>query len=105
MKLPLLFKRILAAIPTPCTHVEVVRDDNGRVFEATNLTESFGPLAVGDWNPPEPHPVPRFAATVKIQRQPIASINHCKKCGAWFVANGFNQRDCNSAGDVIPFPK
>lgn len=88
-----------------CTHVKIVLDDNGNVFEATNLATIWPGIAVGDWGEPEPHPVPKFSKTHKIQRQPVAAICHCTACGEWFITHGHNQRDYDDKQTVIDFAK
>lgn len=92
--------RKFGVIP-PCDHVEVVLNDEGGVFARENLCTVGGVHPVGDWGPPEPHPVSKFSS-IKIQRRPVAAVMYCPKCGFIGLTRGFDQRDIlQSAGGIL----
>lgn len=96
-------KRFLRLVPAvlgmirqaTCRHPiefgEIQKD--GSIVWKTQMVQAGSHLALDDWQPPEPHPHPKFAHRIKIQRQPIAVLIHCKRCGKLWINRGFNQRD------------
>jgi hypothetical protein len=90
-----------------CSHqTEFVRETpNGSTRRQVENHTITGPaIAISNWSEPEPHPVPKFSATHKIQRQRTAHVCHCKKCGKTWVEFGHNQKDVSDqTAEVVPF--